>query len=257
MSGVLLMMGIVLMSQAGVVEVVCHRAANEYAPENTRAATQLCLDWGVDYIEVDVRTSKDGVMYILHDASVDRTTNGHGELSQLTSEEIDALDAGSRFGPQYAGERIPRLEPFLRWVKGKAKVYFDIKRVDIEALVKLIEEVGLEHECFLWSENPAYMKRLCTVAPHLPLKENAYTPESIERSKRDLNVSIVEFGTGQITPEMLATCHRLGVKSMVREARKDLDAFRKIIDAGIDMVNLDHADVFLKLEREMGVIPKK
>ena len=61
------------------IQVVCHRGANRFAPENTFSAAELCLDWGVDYLEIDVRMSGDGVLYDLHDSSVDRTTDGHGE----------------------------------------------------------------------------------------------------------------------------------------------------------------------------------
>jgi glycerophosphoryl diester phosphodiesterase len=96
------------------VEIVCHKGANEYAPENTIASTQLCIDWGMDYVEIDVSASKDGVLYLMHDPDVDRTTNGHGLLRDMLSEDIDCLDAGSWFDPSFTEERVPRLEPFLR-----------------------------------------------------------------------------------------------------------------------------------------------
>jgi glycerophosphoryl diester phosphodiesterase len=241
-----------LVHSASAVEIVCHRAANEYAPENTRAAAQVALGWGVDYIEVDVRTSKDGVMYILHDPTVDRTTNGHGTIHRLTSREIDALDAGRRSDPKFAGEKVPRLKPYLEWIKGKAKVYFDVKVADPKKLVKLIHRLGLEKDCFLWSGNPALMKALRKQAPDLPLKVNASTPDQVEKAKQEYNARIVEFGAGDITPELLETCRRLGIKSMVMETRKDADVFRKILDAHVDMVNLDHADLFIKIRNEMA-----
>lgn len=115
------------MPQGKKIEIVCHKGANEYAPENTFAATQLCIDWGMDYVEIDVNASKDGVLYILHGPKVDKTTNGKGRITDLTFEEIDPLDAGSWFHPKYAGERVPRLEPFLRWIKGKSRVFLDVK----------------------------------------------------------------------------------------------------------------------------------
>ena len=124
------------------VEVVCHRGANAVAPENTWAAARQCVEWGADYIEVDVRTSRDGVFYVLHDAAVDRTTNGTGRLRDLTSDEIDRLDAGAWFHPRFSGERIPRLEPFLERVRGKAKVFFDVKDADLSQLLTLVHTVG-------------------------------------------------------------------------------------------------------------------
>ena len=104
------------------LEIVAHRGANHLAPENTIAAAQKCVELGVDYVEIDVRTSKDGVMYLLHDKTLDRTMDGTGEIKERESSYIDSLDAGSWFSSNFSGEKVPRLEPFLRVFKGKIKV---------------------------------------------------------------------------------------------------------------------------------------
>ena len=127
-----------------MIEIVCHRGANEYAPENTFAAAQKCIDWGMDYVEVDVNTSKDGVLYVFHGPELEKTTNGIGSITELTSKEIDALDAGSWFSPEFDGERVPRLDAFLRWIKEKAKVFFDVKTEDPQPVIDLVYEIGLE-----------------------------------------------------------------------------------------------------------------
>nr|WP_323571654.1 glycerophosphodiester phosphodiesterase family protein [Rhizobium sp. 28DA2] len=76
-------------------KIVSHRGANHFAPENTFAAADLALQQGADYIELDVRESADGVLYVFHDETLDRTTNGTGPIGHMLSSEIDALDAGS------------------------------------------------------------------------------------------------------------------------------------------------------------------
>lgn len=124
-------------------EIVSHRGANAVAPENTYAAAAKAIEWGVDYVEVDVNLSKDGVHYIIHGPTVDLTTDGRGRIADLTSAEIDALDAGSWFDPAFADERVPRLEPFLRWVTDKAKVYFDLKTVDLPAFIQMVRDFDL------------------------------------------------------------------------------------------------------------------
>jgi len=135
------------------IEIVCHRMANEHAPENTFAAAQLCVDWGVDYVEADVWTSHDGVFYLMHDATVDRTTNGTGYILALTSSEIDRLDAGSWFGPEFAGEKVPRLEGFLRWIKGQARVFLDVKFAHPQQLIDLLYATEMADDCFLWCQS--------------------------------------------------------------------------------------------------------
>ena len=83
---------------------IAHRGASGYAPENTMAAFDKALEMKADYIEIDVQLSKDGEVVLMHDAMIDRTTDGSGTVDDYTLEELKQLDAGSWFGPQFAGE---------------------------------------------------------------------------------------------------------------------------------------------------------
>mgnify|MGYP002622918154 CR=1 FL=1 len=240
---------------AAAIELVVHRGANEYRPENTYAAAQLCIDWEVAYVEIDVRTSKDGVLYILHDATVDRTTDGTGKLRDLNSDEVDRLDAGSWFDPQYADQRVPRLAPYLEWIKGKAKVYFDVKDADLEELIELVYEVGMEDDCFFWFGNPLAANRFRKLDSELPLKVNVRSAEDVRKAVDRLGANIVEFGLDRMSEEMRDTCAELGVKTMVYHPQKDADAFRQIVEWDVDMVNLNHADLFQQIEAEVAAAP--
>ncbi|NMC78815.1 MAG: glycerophosphodiester phosphodiesterase, partial [Chloroflexi bacterium] len=86
-----------------------HRGASADAPENTLAAFRLAVDENADGIELDAKLSADGQVVVIHDQSVDRTTDGHGRVGQLTLAQLKELDAGSSFSPGFAGERIPTL----------------------------------------------------------------------------------------------------------------------------------------------------
>ena len=89
--------------------VVAHRGGAGLAPENTLAAFRMALEVGADAIELDVRLTRDGRVAVIHDRTVDRTTGGRGPVGSYTLAELKALDAGSWFGPQYLGERVPTL----------------------------------------------------------------------------------------------------------------------------------------------------
>ncbi len=236
---------------ARAVEVVCHRGANQYAPENTLAAAQLCIDWGVAYVEIDVRTSKDGVMYILHDPWLHRTTNGKGFLSQLTSTQIDALDAGSWFDKKFADEKVPRLDSYLRAIKGKIKVYFDVKNADLKQLIALVYEVGMENDCFFWFDRPERALEFRQLDEKLPLKVNAGTVEDVKKAVEVYKANIIETSLERMTPEFIEVCRANNLKIMVLQTKNDPEKFRGIIERKADMVNLDHGDAFLKIEREM------
>lgn len=99
-------------------EVVAHRGAAGEAPENTLVAVQVGRDSGARYLEVDVQRSRDGSLVVLHDRTVDRTTDGSGDVTGLTHAELSELDAGSWFAPRFRGERIPTLQSVLDSLDG-------------------------------------------------------------------------------------------------------------------------------------------
>ena len=230
------------------IEIVCHRGANEYAPENTYAAAQLCIDWAMDYLEIDVNTSKDGVMYVLHGPQLEKTTNGAGMIFEHTAAELDQLDAGSWFAPQFAGERIPRLEPFLCWLKGKIKIFFDVKLADLNQLIKLVHNVGLAEDSFFWFELNAVAREFRRLAPDLPLKINAATVEQVIEAHQKYQASIIEVGLDNLTPDFMAACRHYGLKVMVNYGGKAPNVFQEIVRWQPDMINTDHGDIFARIQ---------
>ena len=96
--------------------VIAHRGAPTLAPENTLAAVKAALDIGSPAIEIDIRRSADGVPVLIHDAAVDRTTDGEGAIGDFTWQQLQQLDAGSWFSPEFAGEPLPRLSEALALV---------------------------------------------------------------------------------------------------------------------------------------------
>ena len=226
-------------------EIVCHKGANKLAPENTLSAARLCVEWGVDTVEIDVHTSSDGVLYIFHGPNLQRTTNGSGWIGAYTAAELDRLDAGSWFSPAFAGEPIPRLEPFLRWIKDKAKIFLDVKNADPRQLADLVYATGLETECFFWSSDAGWMKRLHELDPRLALKVNVRTPEDVEMAWREFGAKVVESSLENMTPELLTVCHRLGMRVMVLYLGNDPEIFRRILSSGADMINTDYGNEFL------------
>ncbi len=111
----------------GVERVAAHRGAMLDRPENTVAAIERAIEAGATAVEIDIRTSRDGTLVLMHDAKVDRTTNGTGRVSDLSWDELAALDAGSWFSPKYAAERVPSLEQILKLCRGRIDVQLDLK----------------------------------------------------------------------------------------------------------------------------------
>jgi glycerophosphoryl diester phosphodiesterase len=96
-----------------------HRGSSAAAPENTFAAFERALGDGAAYVETDIRRTADGVLVLLHDPSLDRTSDGRGLVADTDLEEIRRLDAGAWFGEAFRGQRIPELAAFLRWIEAR------------------------------------------------------------------------------------------------------------------------------------------
>ena len=107
--------------------VIAHRGASSYAPENTLAAFDLAIQMGVGHLELDVHAARDGHVVVIHDETVDRTTNGSGPVTSHALAALKRLDAGSWFGGTFAGQRIPTFEEVLERYQGRAHLHTEIK----------------------------------------------------------------------------------------------------------------------------------
>lgn len=225
------------------VLMVCHRGANHVAPENTMAAARKALELGADYIEVDVRTSSDGVMYNIHDSTVDRTTNGSGKVRELTSAEIDGLDAGSWFGPEFAGERVPRIREMLEWARGKTGIYFDAKDAEIPELIRMTYETGMQDDVFWWFGDADDAVAFRKLDQQMALKINLQSPGDMLYAARVKDVQIVEIRAGQLNEHTRRMCHDRGRAIMVLYLGDDVDEMRRIYEWRPEMINLDRGDL--------------
>jgi glycerophosphoryl diester phosphodiesterase len=119
--------------------VIAHRGYSAVAPENTLAAIAAAARLDVDWIEIDVSASRDGIPYVLHDATLDRTTSGTGALAALDSSEVDALDAGTWFSPAFAGQRVPRLAEVVDLA---VPLLVEIKAGETAPIARVLRDAG-------------------------------------------------------------------------------------------------------------------
>lgn len=151
--------------------VAAHRGVPSLAPENTMTSYRLAYELGADQIETDVQLTKDGHLIIMHDTTVNRTTNGTGAVSDLTFEEIRQLDAGSKFSEEFAGEQVPTLKEFLQEFKGKNVILLiELKGAGIEEqVIREIEEEGMLDQVVLQNFDLSSMIRVVELKPEIPV----------------------------------------------------------------------------------------
>lgn len=116
------------MTKTTSTQIIAHRGASSIAPENTVASIAAALEFHPDFIEIDVRLTKDKKLVVLHDASLKRTTGLRSKVHNLTLEEIKLLDAGKWFDKRFMEERVPTLEEVLHAIGSKAGLMIEIKQ---------------------------------------------------------------------------------------------------------------------------------
>lgn len=156
-------------------QIFAHRGAKTVAPENTLPAFQKALDLGADGIELDVHASKDGQLVVIHDFTVDKTTNGHGPVRSLTAAELAELDAGSHFSPTFAGVGVPTLDQVFDLVGNRCRINVEIKSEahdggnEVELLVAQIHQRNLYGQVIVSSFNPITLIKLRWAEPKIQL----------------------------------------------------------------------------------------
>jgi glycerophosphoryl diester phosphodiesterase len=154
-------------------QVIGHRGAAGYAPENTMASFERGLAMGVDAIELDVHPTSDGELVVIHDPTLDRTTDGHGLVTAHSLAQIQELDAGSWFDPAFAGQRVPIFREVMQWAKGRTRVIIEIKQGPIfypnieELLIAALDETGMRDQVLVISFDHISVHKLKQLAPDI------------------------------------------------------------------------------------------
>ena len=227
-----------------------HRGGAAYAPENTMASFENGWERGADLLELDVQLTKDGHVVVFHDHTLDRTTDGLGPLGEKTLAEVQTLDAGSWFGPEFAGEKVPTFEEVVDWAKGKIRLNVELKSGPFpyfqdelaEKVVAILRKYDVLHETLIISFDHPLVRQCKILAPELACAINftarVVDPIGLARvSKAD----ILNMHRGWISPDLVALAHGhgLGVQCFCDGVEEAI----MLTKMGVDFMDSDHHDV--------------
>lgn len=231
------------------IQVQAHRGASGYAPENTLPAFQMAVDMNADGIECDIHLSKDGHFIVCHDETVDRTSNGTGLISEMTLDEIKALDFGKKFDEKYAGTTAPTLEEMLDVVKGMNVINIEIKEFgkdrDEEAILHKFYEIlasyGIVDRVIVSSFDARLLKHLKTLHGDVytcflygKLKRSAYYSQK-------LGCDAIHPYFGHLSHHTVRSAHKRSMKVNAWTANS-ADEISKVIALGCDGVITNYPD---------------
>jgi glycerophosphoryl diester phosphodiesterase len=229
---------------------IAHRGLLRHAPENTLPAFSVCLELGMGF-ELDIRTTKDGHLVVLHDDNVKRTTDGpERSVRDMTLAELQQFDAGTWFGQSFAGLRVPTLEETLSLVKerksGATIIALNVKQLnrDGEAkLVALVERYQLLEESFAFDQNSDMSHRFKLLNPKFRIGQNVNRKSIQTRLEEDfLDVFLL---TGTPTAEEVTLLHDRGKQALFNFAgdgkgRRNPTVWKQIREAGVDGILTDY-----------------
>jgi glycerophosphoryl diester phosphodiesterase len=170
-----------------------HRGEHLHHSENSLPAIQGAIDAGMDFVELDVRTTSDGHLVLMHDRTVDRMTNGQGPVSEMTLADIRKLDLGARFPGQFPNLRVPTFDEALALAKGKIGIYIDTKSASPKDLVAAIERHEMGPHVMFYSEHADFLKQICDLRPGWMLLPEAVNPENVHRLVELLHPKMLGF----------------------------------------------------------------
>jgi glycerophosphoryl diester phosphodiesterase len=224
-------------------EAVAHRGVSAHAPENTIAAFDLAITMGADGIETDLRVTRDGVVVLLHDTTVDRSTDGRGAVEALTFRQVHALDAGRWFDRRFAGLRVPDLGSFLRRYGRSTRLELEFKvAAAVDPAVEAVGRNAAAPAVVFTSFEYSLLETVRRRAPwaHVGWLVPQVTPDAVAALSALSGVQICPPASG-LTGEDVDLAHRAGLRVRVWGIADRLDAHR-VAECGADGATVDCPD---------------
>lgn len=232
--------------------VIGHRGASAYAPENTMAAFDKALATGCNCIEFDVMLSADGEPFVIHDESLKRTSNGQGEVGRVTAEYLESLDAGRWFSRRFAGEKIPHLRDVLKWL-----VFTDMNaNIEIKPYPGTSEQTAvavLTHLHRFWPKGKSLpllssfdqqVLNLCrTIAPEMPLGLLLHEWDANwQKRADDLQCQSININKSVLNAARVEAIKSQGYRLLAYTVNRKGQA-KKLLSWGVDAVFSDYPDL--------------
>lgn len=238
--------------------VIAHRGFSGIAPENTLAALRAAMEIGADMVEFDVGLTSDGAVVLLHDETLERTTNGHGTLARTAWEDIRELDAGSWFSAEFADERVPLLDDALSLLRDQVLVNIEIKGEAVtdhaqggiaDRVLELVRRNEMLDQVILSSFDPRALKharqlerRVKTASLFEPGIHGRMGPVEV---MRDADSNGFNIAGSRLKKKMVCDSHRYGRPLAVYTVNDEKSA-EKLVEMGVHAFFTDRPDVLIR-----------
>ena len=236
----------VLPKSKNKIVVIAHRGDHTIAPENSLMAIQNAINDGADYVELDIRTTKDGKLVLMHDGTVDRMTNGKGNINELSFDTIRALKLFNKRITNSDTLQVPTFEEALQLCKNKINIYLDFKAANVPQVHEAIIKANMQNQMVVYINAPNQYTDWRKYVPTMPLilSLNKKVKDSTEMIQylNKINIDILDGNWNEYTQETVNAATKMGVPVWAdMQATKEDDAYwLKGIELGLLGIQTDH-----------------
>jgi len=243
--------------------VIAHRGVAAEAPENTLPAIARAIELGCAMAEVDVRYTADGELVLVHDETLDRTTDGSGPVAVKTLAELRRLDAGAAAGAAFRGTRIPTLEEAVKLARGRIQLYLDLKERDPRPVVRAVEKLEARSIVFYRPYTYTALQQILAESPSsrvlVDLGDWAQAPAFLAAVRGSFPTAYLSSDWANWTPAAVAEARNQGLTTLVNVLgpADTPENLRRAVELGFDYIQTDHPRQLLEIlqERAAGKAP--
>jgi glycerophosphoryl diester phosphodiesterase len=239
--------------------VVCHRGDHENAPENTLAGYANAIKAGADYVEIDLRTTVDSQLVIMHDASVNRMTSDTGQIKNMTWETLRQLKVKDKNHPEWGEHDIPLFSQVLDLCKDKIYIYLDFKNADPAAAYREIARRGMEKQVLVYINAPRQFTLWRSAAPAMPLMVSlpgsVKNADSLVAFLNKYHPDVLDGNFDEYTTEMIKAAAAAGCMVLpdIQRPGENAALWDSAIQKGLKGLQTDHPEELIPYLKERQI----
>jgi glycerophosphoryl diester phosphodiesterase len=239
------------------IVVIAHRGDHTIAPENSLLAIENAIHDGADFVELDIRTTKDGQLILMHDATVDRMTNGHGKINELSFDSIRVLKLFNKNINNPDTFQVPTFEEALKLCKNKINIYLDFKAANVQQVYDEIIKANMQNNIVVYINAPNQYLDWRKQAPNMPLilSLNTKISDSVAMVQylNKINIDILDGNWNEYTQQTVKAAFLKGVPvwADMQAANEDEVYWKKGVELGLLGIQTDHPKELVQYFRKL------
>ena len=239
--------------------VIAHRGDHTNAPENTIAAYKNAIKIGADFIEVDLRTTKDSQLVVMHDATINRMTGINGSIQNMTFDSLRNLEVRESKHPEWGNHVIPTFQEVLKLSKRRINIYLDFKNASAQAAYNEIVAAGMENNVIVYINNPNQFTDWRNVAPNIPLMISlpgkVKTKEALFQVLEKYQTDLLDGNYNEYNVETVAAAKEKNIPiwADIQSIDENAILWDKAINLSLQGLQTDHPKALIDYLKKKGI----